>query len=68
MLGPVLEELASEREDVKVVSIDVDENESLASQYRVFSIPCLVLIKDGEEAKREVGFKTKEELNEFIGE
>lgn len=67
MLGPVLEELAEERNDVKFVSIDVDENEELGREYGVLSIPCIVLIENGKEVKRNVGFIPKEALEEFIG-
>ena len=62
MLKPVLEELAAERADVTIVGIDVDENMDLAEEYGVFSIPCVVLIKDGAEADRSVGLVPKEAL------
>ena len=62
MLKPVLEELAAERPDVSVVGIDVDENMDLAEEFEVFSIPCVVLIKDGAEAERSVGLVPKEQL------
>ena len=68
MLGPVLEEVAEEQEKTKIVSINVDENEDLAADYKVFSIPCLVLLDKGEEIKRNVGFISKEEVEKFIGE
>lgn len=68
MLGPVLEEISSENDNFKIVSIDVDEEEDLAREYSVFSIPCLVLIKDGKEANRTVGFMAKEDILTFIGE
>ena len=68
MLGPVLEEIAKENEKVKIVSINIDEEEELATTYHVFSIPCLVLFQNGEEKKRNVGFMPKEEVMKFIGE
>lgn len=68
MLSPILDEIASETDKVKVVSIDVDENEDLAATYGVSSIPCLVLFKGGKEDKRVVGFRNKEEIEDFIGE
>ena len=67
MLGPILDEIAEEN-TIKVVSIDVDENEELAFKYGVSSIPCLVLFEGGEEKSRTVGFMPKEEVIEFIGE
>ncbi len=68
MLEPILEEIAKDQETVKIVSINVDENEELATEYNVFSIPCLVLFKDGKEQKRNVGFLAKEGIETFIGE
>ena len=66
MLRPVLEELASERNSAKIVSIDVDEAEDLASKYGIISIPCLILFKDGEEINRSVGLKSKSDIEEMI--
>ncbi len=66
MLKPILEELSTKRNDIKIVSINVDNNQSLARKYHVMSIPCIVLIKDGEEIKRNVGFLSIEELEEFL--
>ena len=66
MLRPVLEEIAKEKEDIKIVSINVDQEETLAREYHVFSIPCLVLINNGKEEKRTVGFQEKEKLLDFI--
>ena len=68
MLSPVLDEVASETDKVKIVSIDVDECEDIAANYGVSSIPCLVLFKNGKEDSRVVGFRNKEEIQEFIGE
>lgn len=68
MLGPVLESLSEEKKNIKFVSIDTDEEDELAMEYQVFSIPCLVLIENGKEIKRNVGLISKSELEEFIGE
>ncbi len=68
MLSPVLESVAKENDKVKIVSIDVDENEDLAASYGISSIPCLILFKNGKEESRYVGFRNKEELLEIIGE
>ena len=67
MLKPILEEVAAERADVDVFGIDVDENMDLAEDYEVFSIPCLVLFKNGEEADRSVGLAPKEQLLKMLG-
>lgn len=68
MLAPVLEELASKRNDLKIVSINIDEEEDLAEKYDVLSIPCLVLFKGGEEKNRSVGLKPLEEIEEMLGD
>ena len=68
MLRPILEELASERDNGKIVSIDIDEEDELAIKYNVSSIPCLVLFKDGKEIARSIGLKPKEEIEKLLGE
>jgi len=65
MLAPVLEQLDKET-GVKIVKIDVDEIPDLARQFRVMSIPTLMLFKDGKPVKRELGFMPIERLKEFI--
>ena len=68
MLTPILEEVAKETVQTKIVSVNIDETEELATEYHVFSIPCLVLFRQGKEVKRSVGFMQKEDLVKFIGE
>ena len=67
MLKPALEEVAAECPDVEIVGIDIDQNSELAEEYDVFSIPCLVLFKNGAEADRSVGLVPKEQLLAFLG-
>ena len=62
MLKPTIEQLSDEREDIKFVSVNIDENDDLAYDYNISSIPCLVLFKDGAEVKRSVGLKPKSEI------
>ncbi len=67
MIGPVLEEIASEFEGkVQVAKLDVDENQNTASNFKVISIPTLILFKDGKEMERSIGFKTKDELRRLL--
>lgn len=66
MLRPVLEELASERTETKIVSVDVDQAEELAKKFGIISIPCLILFKDGKEIKRSVGLKSKSDIEGMI--
>ena len=68
MLSPILDELASERADYKIVSINIDEEDELAEEYNVESIPCLVFFKDGEEVNRSVGLKSKDAIESMMGE
>ena len=59
-LGPVLEEIASETSSVKIVKVNVDEQPELASQFRIMSIPTMILFKSGEVADKTVGLLPKE--------
>ena len=61
-LGPVVDALGEELTDVKVVKINVDEERELAKKYRIFSIPTLVVIKDGQAVNKSVGVKSREEI------
>ena len=61
-LGPVVDELAEELSDVKVAKVNVDEERELAKRYRIFSIPTVVVIKDGQVVNKSVGVQSKEEL------
>jgi thioredoxin 1 len=62
VVHPILEEMANEREDVKIVSLNVDENQDTASAYDVLSIPTMILFKGGDAAKRVVGAMPKKRL------
>jgi len=66
MLLPVVEELAGEVTDVKVCKINVDEERELAKQFRVMSIPTLVVMEGGQVVKRSLGAKPKEEILEML--
>jgi thioredoxin 1 len=61
-LGPVVDALGEELTDVKVVKINVDEERELAKKYKIFSIPTLVVIKDGQPVNKSVGVKSREEI------
>jgi len=66
-LKPTLESFATEQKDsLKVVYVDIDENSELASQYGVMSVPTLALFKGGELVKRMVGNVPKAKLQEFV--
>ena len=61
-LGPVVDALGEELTDVKVVKINVDEERELAKKYRIFSIPTLVVIKNGQAVNKSVGVKSREAI------
>lgn len=63
MLSPILEEAKGK---IKVIKVDVDEHEDLAREYGVMSIPTLVLLENGEEVKRNIGFMDKSSLEKYI--
>ena len=68
MLAPVLEDVASEMGEVKVLKIDVDESPETATKYGVQSIPTIKIFKDGAEVETKVGFMPKDILKEAIEE
>ncbi len=65
MLKPILEEIDN---NIKVLSVNVDNNTLLAKNYGILSIPCLILFKDGKEIKRNVGLLSQDEVIKFIGD
>ena len=67
MIAPVLEEIDAELgEKVKVVKVDVDENQETARQFEVMSIPALFVLKDGKVVDQALGYKPKEALVELV--
>ena len=66
MLGPVIEAVAAEADCFKVGKANVDDEEELAMRFRIASIPCMILFKNGAEADRLIGATTKEKILAFI--
>ena len=66
MLGPIIEEIAAEREDVIVAKINVDEEMELAKSFRIVSIPTVILMKNGEKVATSIGYKPKEEILKLL--
>ncbi|MBP5662383.1 MAG: thioredoxin [Clostridia bacterium] len=66
MIQPELEKLAEE--GVKIVKINVDENNHLAERFGVHSIPCMILFADGEPRKTIIGFRTSQQLKALLAE
>jgi len=59
MVGPILEEIAQERPDIKVVKVNVDDEPELANRFGIMSIPTMVVLEDGKIVNRSTGAKPK---------
>ena len=66
MLSPIIDEIAEENSEIKVVKVNVDDSQDLAMKYQVMSIPTLVVIKNGEEVNRSVGLIDKAQVLNLI--
>ena len=62
MLSPILEQVAAERPDVKVCKVNIDEQPELASQYQIFSIPTLLVMKEGKVVNHSVGVRPRGQI------
>ena len=62
VVAPVLEEIAAERDDLRIVKLNVDENQQTAANFDVLSIPTMILFRNGAEAKRITGTKPRKRL------
>ncbi len=62
VVAPVLEEIAGERENLRVVKLNIDENQQTAANYQILAIPTMVLFRNGQEAKRIQGAMPKKRL------
>ena len=66
MVSPIIDEIAEEREDIKVCKINVDEEPDLANRYQVMSIPTLMVFKDGELVKQSQGARPKPHILDML--
>jgi thioredoxin 1 len=67
MAEPVLEELSEEYKDkLTIVKVNVDENQELTQKFQIMSIPTTVLINDGKEVDRQIGFAGKQAFEELF--
>ncbi|MCD8017600.1 MAG: thioredoxin [Oscillospiraceae bacterium] len=62
MVSPFVDEIAAERDDIKVGKVNVDEQPELAAEFRVTSIPTLAVVRDGNVTNRAVGARPKEQI------
>ncbi|MBR5307539.1 MAG: thioredoxin [Clostridia bacterium] len=66
MVAPIIEQIADERPDIAVAKVNVDDQPELAGAFGVFSIPTLVVMKDGEVVQKSAGARPKEAILELI--
>jgi thioredoxin 1 len=66
MLGPIIEEIAGEVEGIKIGKLNVDENPVTAGEYKIMSIPNVILFKDGEAVEAIIGLRPKEAYLEAV--
>ena len=62
MLSPVLDQIAQERPDIKVCKVNVDEEMELARQFKIFSIPTLIVLQEGQQKSKMTGLRGKEQI------
>jgi len=62
MVGPILDEIAAERDDIKVCKVNIDEQPELAHRYRIMTIPTLMVLKDGQIVEQSVGARPKHQI------
>ena len=62
MVAPILDEIAEEREDIKVCKVDIDDQPELASRYRIMSVPTLMVLKEGQVMEQSIGVKPKHQI------
>jgi thioredoxin 1 len=67
MMGPVIDELASEATNAKVAKLNVDDHPGVAQKYGIMSIPALKIFKGGQVVKEFVGIQTKDKLKTELG-
>jgi thioredoxin len=66
VVAPVLEEIAGERPELRIVKLNVDDNQQTAAAYDVLSIPTMILFKNGEIAKKIIGAYPKRKLEQEL--
>lgn len=66
MLAPVVEDISKEYNDIEFYKVNVDDEQELAIENNVMSIPTICFFKDGQEVKRAIGFIAKQEFKEYL--
>lgn len=65
-ISPIIDEIAAENSEIKVCKVNIDEEQSLASEFHIMSIPTLLVIKDGKVVNKSVGIKPKNQILELL--
>lgn len=65
-IAPIIDEIAAENSKIKVCKVNIDEEQELAEQFNIMSIPTLLLVKDGNVVNQSVGLKTKNQILEML--
>ena len=66
MIAPIVDQIAQERPDVKVCKVDVDTQPELAIQFKVISIPTILIFRNAEVVNKAVGLRSKEQLLQLL--
>ena len=66
MVAPAMEEIANDREDIKVGKVDIEDQKELADRFGVLSVPALVVMKDGKIINRAIGARPKEDILSLV--
>ncbi|MGI6137259.1 MAG: thioredoxin [Christensenellales bacterium] len=66
ILAPILQDFSNERKDIKVLKVDVDSERELATKYGIYSIPTLIVFRDGQIVRQRSGFLQKQGLVELV--
>ena len=66
MVAPAMEEIANEREDIKVGKVDIEDQKELADRFGVLSVPALVVMKDGKIINRAIGARPKQDILSLV--
>lgn len=66
MLGPIVEQISQERDDIVIAKCDIDECMDFAQEFGIMSVPTMILFKNGTEIAKEIGLKTKDYIVNMI--
>ena len=65
-LSPIIDEISAEHSEIKVCKVDIDEEQEIASEYNIMSVPTLLLIKNGKVVNQSIGVKSKSQIIQML--